>query len=326
MHDIPNVAATALARHNLPLLRLRGAAIRRMVAAFAMCATSALPLNAAEVKLGNFSNVVIEGNIESGDYEILRTLIKDNDNIDSIYLAWPGGNVAEAIKIGRFVRGLRLETEIPGQFSSETRAALSADEANKTLNGVAARNGIRNREVNYMCASACFFVFVAGVHRIIDEIGFFDHEPALGVHRPFFADSELNSLSADAAIASAKQARSIIDNYINEMGVPTKYVELMFATPKDQIRWITGAEFGSDLEGVIPELKDWVDARCDKLTDVEKIMWSEIKDKLPKYMTATEKSVANLLGDKKVEQDECEEKALKELSREARLKMSTEQK
>jgi len=110
------------------------------------------------------------------------------------------------------------------------------------------------------------------------------------------------------------------------MDVPTKYVELMFATPKDQIRWITGAEFESDLEGFIPELKDWVDARCDKLTDVEKIRGGEVKDKLPKYMTATQKSVATLLGDKKGEQGECGEKALIELSRRARLKLSTEQK
>ena len=43
----------------------------------------------------------------------------------------------------------------------------------------------------------------------------------------------------------------------------------MFSVPKDEIRWISNDDFEADFNGFIPELKDWVDARCDKRTDIE---------------------------------------------------------
>jgi len=324
MHYLPNVAATALARHNLPLLRPRGAAIRRMVAAFAMCATSALPLDAAEIKLGPDLGVVIEGNIETGDYDKLLSFIKDNDIRNSIFLASPGGNVAEAIKIGRLVRMLRMATEIPGQFSREMRDAMSPDDLNKRLLKSANDHNIRNREDNYVCASACFFVFVAGVYRD-KEPSVYD-EPSLGIHRPFLTDSDLTSLSASEAMASAKQLRAFIESYFKEMDVPSKYADLMFSVPREQVRWIDDTNFEFDLEGFIPELKDWIDARCDKRTAVEKVVSEELKDKPRTHLSATEKKVMELLDEEEFERLVCEDKAREELSREAKLKMFTEQK
>lgn len=110
------------------------------------------------------------------------------------------------------------------------------------------------------------------------------------------------------------------------MNVPAKYADMMFSVPKDQVRWIGSADFESDPEGFIPELKDWMDARCDKRTDVEKAMWEELKEKRPAQMTLTEKSVSDLLLKKVVEQDKCQSEALSKLSLEAYLKMFTEQK
>jgi len=203
MHDFLSTTATAPTRHYPPPLRLRRAVSRRLIAAYAICAASAMPLHAAEIKVGSDFNVVIEGNIETGDYEKLRKFIEHEDYIDSIYLASPGGDVAEAIKIGRLVRELNLETVIPGQVASEFRSKVSAD----LLNKIASRKNIKNREANFMCASACFFVFAAGVHRIKDIAVIFD-EPVLGVHRPFLTDKDLKAVSANEAIASAKRLRA----------------------------------------------------------------------------------------------------------------------
>lgn len=57
------------------------------------------------------------------------------------------------------------------------------------------------------------------------------------------------------------------------MGVPLKYADLMFSIRKDDVRWITGGEYGeykADFAGIISELKDWMSARCDKRTEIEK--------------------------------------------------------
>jgi hypothetical protein len=51
-----------------------------------------MPLDAAEIKAGTFSNLVImKGNIETGDYEKLRRFIEEHDFTNSLYLASPGG-------------------------------------------------------------------------------------------------------------------------------------------------------------------------------------------------------------------------------------------
>jgi hypothetical protein len=55
----------------------------------------------AEIK--GFDEVVLEGNIEAGDFDKLRNYVKENQT-KSIYLASPGGNVAEAIKIDLYER------------------------------------------------------------------------------------------------------------------------------------------------------------------------------------------------------------------------------
>jgi hypothetical protein len=250
MYDLLNMAATAQ-------LRLHGAVSRRLIAALAICTATAMPIDAAEIKAGTFSNLVImEGNIETGDYEKLRRFIEEHVYTNSLYLASPGGNVAEAIRIGRLVRALYLETEIPGRDPILKECPWRADGICEIIIPP------HMEKENYMCASACFFVFVAGVHRITYlEL---QDEPILGVHRPFFSDNDLKALSADEAIGSANRLRAFIESYLKEMDVPAKYAELIFSVPKDQNGWVTGAEFKSDLNGFIPVLKDWMDARCDK--------------------------------------------------------------
>jgi hypothetical protein len=103
-----------------------------------------------------------------------------------------------------------------------------------------------------------------------EEVGIGALTPILRVHRPYFSDTDLRTLSANQAMASATQVRTIVETYLKEMGVPAKYADLMFSIPKDQVRWIDEADLKSDFTGVIPGLKDWLDARCDKRTDVDK--------------------------------------------------------
>ncbi len=186
MRDFLTNAAITLTRRNPTSLQLSRDASLRLVATITTCIASAMPLNAAEVKTGFAFDVVLEGNIETGDCEKLRNFIKEGDKTEAIYLASPGGNVAEAIKIGRLVRALNLEMIIPGQVVIEFRSRDSSE----LLERIAVRNHIKNRKDNYMCASACFFIFIAGVHRIKDIWPSLE-EPVLGIHRPFLTENDL---------------------------------------------------------------------------------------------------------------------------------------
>lgn len=164
---------------------------------------------------------------------------------------------------------------------------------------------LKDPNENYMCASACFFGYVAGIER-----NYFQWKPILGVHRPHFSDTDLRTLSANQAMASGTQVRTIVENYLKEMGVPAKYADLMFSVPKDQVRWIDEADLKSDFTGVIPELQDWLDARCDKRTDVDKRVQDALEAKFMRgELTADEQEMRSALLQKFLKpQVDCEER------------------
>ena len=100
----------------------------RLAAAIAAWAAIIAPSNAADIKLGWETSygfeVVLEGPIVSGDYDKLQSFVETND-VQSVYLASPGGSVTEAIKIGRLVRELKLETITPVQVSGDLRKRIA---------------------------------------------------------------------------------------------------------------------------------------------------------------------------------------------------------
>ncbi len=298
-----------------------------LIGAIAACAVSAVPLRAADIRnmngtvtngratAGSFG-LVLEGKIEAGDYDKLRSVygeIRTNQfyigapGSNWFYLASPGGDLAEAMKIGRLVRALKLQTIIPSRSGPHMQDEMVA------------QHKLKNPKANYMCASACFFISIAGIKRTWDEPG----DPILGIHRPYLSDSDLKSLSGDQAITSANQVRTTIENYLKEMNVPAKYADLMFSVPKDKVRWIGKANFEADLEGVIPGLKDWLAARCDKRTDIEKAVSERFAaDPRPiGQYSPSERSIWEMLNKKRQAMHGCEFDTLNELSGEAWLKM-----
>lgn len=204
------------------------------------------------------------------------------------------------MKIGRLVRALKLDTVVPSNIDDAA--------ASKTL---AVYHKLKDSKSNYMCASACFLVFVAGIHRESSgfsepRLGIHFSEPRLGIHRPYLSENDLRALSSGKAMAAATRTRTVVENYLREMGVPAKYADQMFSVPKDGIRWLSNNEFEANFAGFIPELKDWVDARCDNRTDLEKTVSKSIKNKFSNQFTAAEKIVFDALIKKENEIHKCE--------------------
>ena len=96
-----------------------------------------------------------------------------------------------------------------------------------------------------------------------------------------------------------------VENYLKEMGIQTKYSDRMFLVPKNEVRWISEVDFEADFKGFIPELQDWIAAKCDTRTDVEKAAWENLKDKSPARMTAAERLISDMLKKKMSELDDC---------------------
>ena len=183
---------------------------------------------------------VLEGKIEAGDFDKFKSFLLNGNNPVEIYLASPGGVLAEAMKIGLLIRTLKLSTVVPSKVLTNQSRELAA-----------AQHDLKDPKADYMCASACFFIFVAGIHRSSDGYG-----PAiLGIHSPSLSESALNKLSFDQVAAVDNRTRTSIENYLKMMDVPAKYAEDMFSVPKGKIQWIRNDEFEADFAGFIPTLE-----------------------------------------------------------------------
>jgi hypothetical protein len=216
------------------------------------------------------SGMVFEGTIETGDFERFKKFILDSGHTAEIYLASPGGNLSEAVKIGILLRLLKLSTVVPSKALTHYDRVLAVT-----------RHGLKASK-DYTCASACFFIFVAGIHRSADG-----HGPAiLGIHSPTLAPTGLAKVAPDQINTATDRTRKFIESYFKIMDVPAKYIEEIYSVPKNRIRWIRNDEFESDFAGFIPDLKALVRAKCGNRSDqvgqdnAEHDCASEIRDEL----------------------------------------------
>jgi hypothetical protein len=190
---------------------------------------------------------VLEGKIEPGDFAKFQNFILEHDKVAEIYLASPGGNLNEALKIGILTRMLRLSTVVPSRTLTNQARELAV-----------AQHDLRQSKADYLCASACFFIFVSGINRKSDGFG-----PAiLGIHRPSLSDQERKTLEYEQIAAAADQMRAAVVKYLTVMDAPERYAAEMFAVPPGKIRWIRNDEFDEDFKGIIPRLRDKFNAKC----------------------------------------------------------------
>jgi hypothetical protein len=272
----------------------------RLIAVFVGYALGCAPVCAADIRAessaGATGALVLEGQIVRGDFDKFKKIVLTTGSSGDLYLASPGGDMVEAMRMGFLVRLLKLSTIVPGK-------ALT----NQVRDLTAARYHLQNPKANYECTSACFFIFVAGVHRSHDEIG----SPLLGIHRPTLTRESLQRLRPDQADASNERTRATVERYLKVMGVPAHYADDMYAEPPGKIQWIRNDEFETDFQGFIPEEKIWIDARCDNFTAAEDKIWQE-RDNAAQ--SEAERSGIDELTRKRGEQLKCKEEARTEMA------------
>src|SRR3974390_163252 len=193
--------------------------------------------------------LILEGKIERGDYIKVRDSLGDATNFNKmtgeVFVASQGGNVFEAIEIGYLIRRLRLSTDAPSQPPPSERSSG---------NEIIHPNELTNPK-NYLCTSACFLIFVAGIYREFIWAG------RLGIHHPQLEYKPVGATEKDLSIAMADM-RNKLEKYFQEMNVPNKYLDLMYSVPPNGVRWITQSEFNADLKGYVPEVRALLDAKC----------------------------------------------------------------
>ena len=168
--------------------------------------------------------IVLTGKIEPGDNEKFLKLLRQNPihsmQAAKLELNSPGGDVAEALKIASVVNEAAYGVTVPK-----------------------------------LCGSACFFIYVTGWFRYVDEKG------RLGVHRPFMDQSTFAGYSASEAKAKMQAGSNVVKAFLDEHSVPKVIQEVMFNAASNEVVWLSNAQI--DLIGSAPaHIEELELARC----------------------------------------------------------------
>lgn len=168
---------------------------------------------AADVYVEKRHQIHIDGDIREGDAERLASLLSGARIVTSVNVKSMGGNVQEAIKIASLIQGVQADVRIkPGE----------------------------------LCASACFFIFIAGTYR---EASFFTGEQGtlpseemrrkgyhyVGIHRPYLSSQDETTASS---IDKQRQIMRGVDAYLKQRAVPQYLIDEMMSRPSNDIYWL----------------------------------------------------------------------------------------
>jgi hypothetical protein len=180
-------------------------------------------------------NIYVDSEIRRGAHQqFVETLraIKSLPGWDSpirVILDSPGGDVIEAMKIGETIRQHKLITDFP---MSSTR-----------------------------CDSACFFIWAAGVQRVMG----LDSKKAFGVQSPHFDPKYFSALNVDDAKRRYETMSAEAQTYLVRMDVPQGLIDRAWATPSEKVlRWSSLKD--DSFTAVLPYFSEWLTAQCDKRT------------------------------------------------------------
>lgn len=240
-----------------------------------------------------FGGVVVQGDIEQGDYaKFLRELALAARDRERRFGPWEvtlnsrGGNVLEAIRIGKFVRKAMLRVKVNSNFvqtksgkwvemTREVPALIPVGGTRTPINDRFVRiegavdwipdpTGRTRKEHtrSAVCYSACFLIWVAGVDK-------FALDGRLGIHRPRYEEAFYGNLSIRDAETAYAQLDSQVRDYLGEMGVPSFLIDRMFTIASDEMDLLSpdDAQIVTRLPSHIDE---WLKAKCsDSLTPEE---------------------------------------------------------
>ena len=202
-----------------------------------------VPSHAAEISCAGATPrgcfiALLSGQISKGDYEKTVTFLRASySSLGAFGLVSPGGDVDEALQIGRLFR----------KYSISTVAALQLGDGSSVLNLTGTPECLGHDCGT--CASACALIWFGGV----DRMG------TVGLHRPRINDPMFRRLSPADASNVYRQVVGRIAAYLDEMEVPRPIIELMITTGSDEIRRVDFMNDGSDRP---PSIAEWEDLSC----------------------------------------------------------------
>lgn len=222
-----------------------------------------LPAFSAEYSIEEKYVLSLSGTIAPGDAERLAAYFMTQKVITAIHLNSPGGDLKEALRIAELVKNAGVRVSVKG---------------------------------GSICASSCFFIFIAGTDRTAAPAADDGSYPKraskkfgyVGIHRPYFAKSGGDRSSAKQQEAMMAQAKE----YLASRGVAQHLIDLMMSRPSNDIYWLSERDLDAigpydpgDEENLIRRCKykraekvveeNWTDDQRSRLSECEVDYWME---------------------------------------------------
>jgi hypothetical protein len=223
---------------------------------------------------------LLTGQIVDGDYSKLVTFYRAyHPFLTQFRLNSPGGDVDEAIKIGKLFRKNLIIAWAPIRFSPSTQSLWRVCDGQ-----------------DCMCASACALIWFGATER----------HGAVGLHRPRTDDQAFKALSPDEASIVYRQMLNSVTHYLEEMEAPRPMIDAMVATGSAEIRWVDASE--DELERP-PSIAEWEDASCGSFTTQENDTYLRLMMRMgpaaPKKPTQEEQLLYKLLSERAQKKFTC---------------------
>jgi hypothetical protein len=229
--------------------------------------------------------VGVKGEIENGDLKKIiiaaQDAVRDGGNTLTLLLNSAGGDVEEAIKIGRFAREAMATTYVYGNNLYNTGSNVGAAleklaklDSSIRFNLVPLKAGTLPEDRDLVrCFSACVIIFYGGVSRYASDNSYQRDSqnsrrilgqaiPVIGLHRPYYAQNKFASLSPTEAKNKYAKLEKEVRGYLIEMGAPQIVVDRMFKKPSNDLDFVPSSEFEAFYQKEEPFIDEWMIAKC----------------------------------------------------------------
>lgn len=227
--------------------------------------------------------VDISGTIEKGDLvkikkasaALIRSLGEHSNKPLQFHLNTPGGDLEEAMQIGRFARQLLVKTDSYGKIIIASQEGLEElfnepDKPWRHRDFVVLRPDVPLSEKhivrNYSAGILIFYGATMRAHRDNSDQrqGFYKAKsiPVMGIHRPYYDKGTFSELPPNEAARAYNKLEKSVRSYLVEMGAPQQLIDRMFNRASTDIDLISDDEFRRYYKPEESFLEEWLIAKC----------------------------------------------------------------
>ena len=241
--------------------------------------------------------IQLKGDIEEGDFERFRNVVEEINRtglpVSSLNLLSRGGNVSEAMRIGRLVRSSLIFARTPENNITQAiyDAGIDREPSEEVHNKIVRRlykDGVISREgwelAGYFVATMIDRRQISSLRQLVDTAMDHGWEVSLdtdamcasacaliavsavrrlggpvGLHHIYFENKDIDFSDLNSVLSSGT---SEVSSFLTEMRAPSGFLDIMVSTPSQEMEWF-------DLPPYDPIYQEFQNARCPGLTTAE---------------------------------------------------------